>query len=47
MRTLAFLTAFLLSCTATAAQHSTETYKTVGERELKLHIVSPDDHATT
>lgn len=34
----------LLAC---AAEYATESYKTVGDRELRMHIVSPDGHSAS
>lgn len=36
---------FNVALSATAAEHSTFTYKTIGERELLAHVVSPDGHS--
>jgi acetyl esterase/lipase len=46
MRTLAASLTCLFAVTAGAAEHTTATYKTVGDRELQMHIVQPDGHST-
>jgi acetyl esterase/lipase len=45
MRTLTILCTFLLAIAASAAEHTTAVYKTVGDRELQMLIVQPDGHA--
>jgi acetyl esterase/lipase len=45
MRRLAASLTCLFAVTAGAAEHSTDTYKTVGDRDLQMHIVSPDGHS--
>lgn len=45
MRILAASLTCLFAVTAGAAEHSTAVYKTVGDRELLMHIVQPDGHA--
>ena len=37
----------LLPLLAGAAEYATESYKTVGDRELRMHIVSPDGHSAS
>jgi len=45
MRVLAATLTCFVAIAAGAAEHSTATYKRVGERELLIHIVQPDGHA--
>ena len=45
MRILATTLTCLFAIAAGASEHSTATYKRVGERELLMHIVQPDGHA--
>lgn len=45
MRALICVTACIFVLTAGAAEHSTVIYKTVGDRELQMHIVSPVGHS--
>ena len=47
MKTLFVLLGCLLAVTVGAAEHSSVTYKTVGDRELQLHIVAPDGHTNS
>ena len=37
----------LLPLLAGAAEYATESYKTVADRELRMHIVSPDGHSAS
>ena len=37
----------LFALSATAAEHSTFTYKTIGDRELHAHVISPDGHSVS
>ncbi len=45
MRALIVVTACIFALTAGAAEHATAIYKTAGDRELQMHIVSPDGHS--
>ncbi len=47
MRRLAASLTCLFAVTAGAAEHTTATYKTVGDRELQMHIVQPDGHSAS
>ena len=46
MRILAATLTCFFAVTAGAVEHSTATYKRVGDRELLMHIMQPDGHAT-
>ena len=45
MKALTGIIICIFAIIAGAAEHSTDTYKTVGDRQLQMHIVSPDGHA--
>ena len=47
MRILICLPVFLLALGAGAAEYTVQTYRTVGDRDLQMHIVSPDGHSAT
>lgn len=45
MRILISLLVFLFPFAAGSAEYTVQTYRSVGDRELQMHIVSPDGHS--
>lgn len=45
MRILISLLVFLFPFAAGSAEYTVQTYRSVGDRDLLVHIVSPDGHS--